>query len=200
MAGFGLKVARTAGAALTTALDEYPISPSYTGIMAAGDPVRLVSGFLQAVTNTAGNFPDTDVIGVFVGCRYVEADGDTEFTKRWDGVAGRTDIFAHVVPAAGRRFYIKGSSSVTWTAADIGTSRRLIFAASSAALKESRVTLGAVGVPATAPLTGDNGHAFIHALASIPGNGYTADGVTEPIFEVTLTRVQGGLAVPYVTT
>ena len=190
MAGFGLKLASTAGACPTVTLREYPILPTYTGVIAAGDLVTLVSGYARETSgNSAGNIGIATSIGVFNGCRYVGADGDYEFRNYYDGAAGKKNILAAVIPAEGRRFYVKGSSGVTWTAADIGTMRNLIWAAPSAAVKESRVTLGSANAT--------TGHAFIHGLADMPRNGYTASGVTEPIFEVTITRVQGGLAVPY---
>lgn len=197
MAGYGLKLARNAGAGFTAELTDYPIATSYTGKIAQGDLVRLVSGYIQEASgNAAGNFADTDVIGVFAGCQYSNVDG-YHFTNYFDGVAGKTDITASIIPAYGRRFYIKGSSGVTWTAADVGTSRKLIWATPNATYRESRVTLGAAAVVSG---VSNNGHAFIHALAPLPRNGYTAAGVTEPVFEVTLSRIQGGLAVPYVTT
>lgn len=193
MAGFGLKLASTAGFTPTPTLREYPILTSYTGVIARGDLVRLVSGYIQEASgNSAGNLGDTDMIGVFNGCRYVGSDGDYEFRDYWDGVAGKSNILASVVPVEGRRFYVKGNSGQTWAAANIGTTRNLIWATPSASTRESRVSLGAANET--------SGHAFIHGLADVPRNGYTAAGVTEPIFEVTITRVQGGLAVPYATT
>ena len=171
---------------------EYPNATTYTGVIAVGDLVSLSSGNIVLTEATPGNIGETDLpFGVFAGCRY-EAGGEYEFRDYFDGLAGKTNIKATVLPLAGRLWKIRGASSVTWTAADVGTVRNLIYAApATGRFASSRITLGAANV---------NGHAMIHGLWSEPGNGYTAAGVTEPVFLVEIVRTQGGLSVPYATT
>ena len=192
MAGVGLHLYRNYGSSPTVAAaGEYDIDPTYTGKIAVGDLVILNSGMVQEASgNSAGNLGEAvRPFGVFHGVRYINAEGDYDFSEAYDGVAGKAKVKATILPLGGRLWKVRGSSGITWTAADIGTTRNLIWAAPTVGrLASSRVTLGAANV---------EGHAMIHSLATEPGNGYTAAGVTEPWFVVEITKTATGLNVPY---
>lgn len=67
-------------------LFEYAIDPTNTTTIWNGDMVSLnASGNVEQ-----GLAADTDLIGTFLGCMYVNARGEQKFSPYWDGVANQT--------------------------------------------------------------------------------------------------------------
>lgn len=186
MAGFGLRYGRSQGMdGYTSNLIEFPIDPANTNTMFKGDIVVLNGGTVEEASgNTAGAITDAPILGVFHGWRDPGAQArlggnDTPFQPYWSGAAGAQEPIAHIALPPHRMFYVKGDDTVTFTAADVGTRRSLIYAAGDPRTADSRVTLGADS--ATGPVQ-------IHRLAPLPGNAWDND---EPIIEVVIVAQQG---------
>lgn len=181
MAGFGLKLLRSTGAdGFTGNQSEFPIAANNTGVIFSGDLVRLASGVLVEASGAANN-DDFSPLGVFLGCRYVAADGSYVFKRYWDGVAGRTNIVGIVGIPDGATFLIKGSSLGTYTQASVGSRFGVNYAAGSVAYGDSRVRLGAAAANSTGPLR-------LLRLVDAPFNAFDRP---EPLFEVVFARSQG---------
>ena len=181
MAGFGLKVLRSRGMeGYFGNQTEFDIAPGNTGAIYAGDLVRLNGGVIVEASGATDN-DDFSPLGVFLGCRYVAADGDYEFKRFWDGGAGRTNIKAMVAVPEGVTFQIKGTPAGTYTAANtIGARFGINYNAGSPVYGDSRVRLAAAA-SATGPL-------LVHRLVDAPRNSF---GASEPLFEVVFARTQG---------
>jgi hypothetical protein len=182
MAGFGLKLGRSQGMeGFTGNTNEFSISPAYTGKIYSGDVVALVSGFVEEASgNTPGAIAEP-ILGVFIGCRFVGADGSYEFRNQWDGGAGRSNAIAMVAMPPVMNFYAKLSAPAT--AAAVGTRRALTYVAGSVQYGDSRVLVGAVNAA---------GPVLIQRLAPFPGNDWTD---AEPIVEVSIVAQQATYAV-----
>jgi hypothetical protein len=185
MAGFGLRLAKSQGMeGYTGNLIEFDVDPANTDPIFTGDVVTFAGGFVQEATEggTIASQNDFSILGVFMGCRFVDADGGFEFKNQWNGGAGRSDIKATVAVPAHGMFWIKGQAGATYTQADIGTRKGVLYNVGSTQYGDSRMTLGAPGASvATGPL-------IVHRLAPLPGNTFASD---EPIFEVSVARSAG---------
>lgn len=187
MAGNGLRLVMSQGMeGFTGNLREFDIDPTNTGAIYYGDVVAwAASGFVAEATGATDN-DDFDILGIFMGCRYVDTDGSIQYSKHWDGGANRSDIRAHVAMPAGCMITIKGDATGTYTKANTEGHRFGIdYAAGSAVTGVSAVNLGAAADSA--------GPILIHGLHSgVVGNSYSSD---EPVFIGTIVRPQGAPAV-----
>lgn len=182
MAGFGIRLVRSAGMeGITGNLNDFAIDPANTNPIFTGDPVLIgATGFAQEATGGANN-NDFDIWGVFMGCSYVDAEGSIRFRHFWNGVAGSTEVRAHVAMPPHSVFYIKGTAGTTYTrAGTVGKRFGVVYAAGSTLYGDSRISLG-TATAATGPLV-------VHRLADLPGNTFDID---EPVFEVSVVRQQG---------
>lgn len=186
MAGFGLRLVRSQGMeGYTGNLNEYPVDPTNTNPIFTGDPVIIdANGYVVEATGGADN-SDLNVWGVFAGVRFIDSDGSVEFRQFWDGNSGRTDVLAHVALPPHSVFVIRGAEGATYTRANtIGKRFGFTYAPGSTLYGDSRVTLGAA-TAATGPL-------IVHKLGDFPNNTWESE---QPIFEVTVARPSGFLAV-----
>ena len=184
MAGFGLRLGKSQGMeGYTGNLIEFDVDPTNTNPIFTGDIVSWDgAGFVEEATQSGSLGDDLSILGVFMGCRFVEADGDYEYKNQWNGGAGRTDIKAHVAIPAHGMFWIKGDVAGGYTQADIGTLKGVLYNVGSTQYGDSRMTMGAAGATiATGPL-------MVHRLAALPGNTFAS---AEPIFEVSVVRSSG---------
>ena len=186
MAGFGLRLGKSQGMeGYTGNLIEFDIDPANTNPIFTGDVVAFDGGGFVEEATLGGTIADQDdfsVLGIFMGCRFTEADGDYEFKNQWNGGAGRTEAKAHVAIPAHGMHWIKGQAGATYTQADIGTLKGVLYNVGSTQYGDSRMTLGAPGASVlTAPL-------IVHRLAPLPNNTFASD---EPIFEVSVARSAG---------
>ena len=181
MAGFGLKTLRSTGPdGYVGNQSEFAIGANNSNPIFKGDLVRLDGGLLVEASG-ASNSDDFSPLGVFLGCRYVAADGSFEFKPFWDGVAGRTNIVGMVAIPDGTTFLIKGSTLGTYTQANIGSRFGINYAAGSTVYGDSRVRLGAAAANSTGPLR-------LLRLVDAPYNAFDRP---EPLFEVNFARSQG---------
>lgn len=179
MAGFGLKIVRSTGPdGFVGNSQEYPISPANPDPIFMGDLVALSGGFVIEASGATDN-NDFSVLGVFQGCRYVDADGSYKFKPYWDGVAGRSNVIAKVAIPDGATFLIAGDPAGTYTQASVGARFGTKYAAGSALYGDSRITMGAAPA-ATGPL-------IVHRLADTPNNAFGND---YPLLEVGIVRRQ----------
>lgn len=74
-------------------LNEYSIESGYNTTIYQGDVVEM-TGTGKNVAKAAAANPDN--IGVFWGCRYVDAQGNQQFSNRWPANTVATDIVALV--------------------------------------------------------------------------------------------------------
>jgi hypothetical protein len=172
----GLRFLRSAGMEGSTGnLREFSIDAGYTGDIFTGDLVSLSAGNVIEATAAASS-NDFTTLGVFAGCMYTAANGDTEFSPFWDGGAGRTNIRALVIMPESCTFLIRGTTGQAYVQADIGTRKGVIYAAGSTLTGMSGITLGNTGATvATAPL-------IVHREVDF------ADGLRW--FEVSIVRAQ----------
>lgn len=173
MAGFGLRLGRSQGMeGYTGNTNEFLIDPTYADTIYTGDVVVLNGGYVEEASgNTAGAITGP-ILGVFNGCRYIDAEGGYEFRNQWDGGAGRSEIYAMIAMPPHQNFHAK--LSAPGSAADVGTRRGLVYAAGSPQYGDSRVLVGAVA--ATGPVV-------IQRLANLPGNSWAS---AQPIVEVSI--------------
>lgn len=95
-------------------LSEYSIASGYATAIFFGDPVEM-TGTGKNIALAAASNPDN--IGVFGGCRYVDAQGNQVFSKQWPAAQVATEIVALVYDDPNIIFEIQGDSIA---AADIG--------------------------------------------------------------------------------
>lgn len=182
MAGFGIRLVRSAGMeGFTGNTFHFPVNPANTGPIFTGDPVRFdAAGFIVEASGGADN-NDFDILGTFMGCQYVDANGGVVFSPVWPGGAGATEIMAYVAMAPHSLYIIKGEAGATYTRANtVGKRFGVSYAPGRLMYGESGVTLGAV-TAATGPL-------IVQGLARFPDNTWDSE---EPIFEVSIMRPQG---------
>jgi hypothetical protein len=152
MPEMGFRLARSMGMEGSTGnLHEFPIDPTNTTAIFRGDLVTLSGGYVEGVAGAAGD----QVLGIFWGCRYVDDEGGITFKKTWNGVAGSSDIQAHVsVMPAGATMLVAVDPTEVYTAADVGTKKPAAAGSGGNALNgQSSMILGAAGATvATAPL------------------------------------------------
>lgn len=180
MAGMGFRLGRTQGIEGSSGnLRTVPIATGYSTAIFRGDMATLVAGYVQRHTGAAA----LEVLGIFWGCEYTEADGSKKWSRHWDGVAGRTNIKAHIsLLPAGSTALIKGDSGETYTQADIGTTKGFTPGTGNSATGQSRSVLGAAGASvANAPLI------VLEELEDLDGDGVNW-------FEVAINNAQAVVA------
>jgi len=89
---FGLRPVRhQSGGEIRT--NEYSIASAYNTNIFHGDPIEMTGTGKNIQLAAAGN---ADNIGVFVGCRYVNSQGEQKSSKYWPASTVATDIVALV--------------------------------------------------------------------------------------------------------
>lgn len=74
-------------------VNEYSIASAYATNIFFGDPVEMTGTGKNIQLAAAQN---VDNIGVFAGCRYVNAQGEQKFSKYWPASTSATEIVAMV--------------------------------------------------------------------------------------------------------
>ena len=140
----GLTPARTLGNISDNAgLDEFEIASGYATNIFTGDIVNLTtSGTLEVADG------GDDAIGVFMGCRYTDADGQIQYKKYWPASTVASDAKGLVSSYPGRTF--RGKASGTVAQVDVGD----IFAMDSTAGSTATGRSGAL-IEVLASSTGD---------------------------------------------
>lgn len=164
----GLRPVRKLGGGFIT-LTEYSIATA-TGAIYSGDKVKLTgtgNGIAQAAETDELN------IGVFAGCRYVQADGSIKFSAYWPGSVSATGAVALVYDDPTIVFEVQGD---TVNEADIGL---LADIAPGSGSTTTGMSAGYAKV-ATGATSGKNFQ--IIRLAQRPDNAYGAYAKIEGIF------------------
>lgn len=121
-----------------------------------GDFMTLTAtGEVTRTNGSTGATPvaGTPTIGVAVGFRYVNPDGETKFTQRYVGNASNTDAYAYIVDDPEAAFLVQATAAVTF--ADIGARApvsNFAVADGSTALGLSGITLNAAAIATTGTL------------------------------------------------
>lgn len=98
----GFKALRHVGGGVQR-LSERPIADAYTANLFNGDMVTLNAGSVELAVDT-----DTDVVGTFLGCMYVNAQGSQVFSPYWPAsTAGATDRKALINEDAGISYKVE---------------------------------------------------------------------------------------------
>lgn len=164
----GLKAVRKLGGG-SISLTEYSIATT-TDAIYSGDKVKL--------TGTGNGIDQADAtdelnIGVFAGCRYVEADGTVKFSGYWPGSVGAKNAVALVYDDPTIIFEVQGD---TVNEADIGLLADITPGTGNASTGMS----GAYIIASAGATSGKNFQ--ILRLAPRPDNAYGAYAKVEGIF------------------
>lgn len=120
---FGFRPAQAAGAGYNTSgALEYPIRVSAVATdIFNGDTVKYTTGTSTTdwgiEVNTAP-LDTADSCGIFVGSRWVDADGNQKWGQYYNGAAGNTEAYAFIAPLTNRIFEIQ--AAVAWNDNFIG--------------------------------------------------------------------------------
>jgi hypothetical protein len=114
---FGLQPLRMMNGSANMQLSEYTIAAAYSTAIFRGDLVELTGTTNQIQQAAAAN---SDNLGVFWGCEYVDAAGKQKFSKYWPGTAGATNIRAYVWADPDTLFLIR-TDATGLAVANLGT-------------------------------------------------------------------------------
>jgi hypothetical protein len=122
-AQFGFRhIGFLSGGAPDYQMSTYPIQSTYSTLIGFGDPVIQNSTaaatapfIIQATGSLATAGP---IVGIFVGCEYVAANGVTQWSPYWVGSASTTAI-GYVIDAPNAKFLV-ASLQTAITSANIG--------------------------------------------------------------------------------
>lgn len=99
--------------------NRYTIASGYGTAIGYGDPVRSSGTGNGIVIGTATGA----VLGVFQGCKYIDANGEVQFKKNWPASTTATEIEAYVIDDPYVLFSVQADGAVT--AANLGQSADL---------------------------------------------------------------------------
>lgn len=177
---FGLRPVRTlSGTPFNDGMTgEYTISTGYTTSLFTGDAVTLSA---DGTIIAAGTAP---IVGVFMGCEYVDASGRKRFAKYWDGLTTHTDVKAYVADSPDLVCQIQ-VDDMAFALTDVGT--RGDFAKGTGSTSNGRsggfidtlvTTAAQLGVLRLAPVTGNETGAYATVEVSIAEHFHrTAAGI-----------------------
>ena len=181
----GFRFGRSAGMEGSTGnLHDHPISPTNTDQIFTGDPVILNAGFVEAFA--AGAVVDTDILGIFQGCKSILPDGSVHYAQYWDGNPNQTNIMAQVSVAGSASTFLAElgiNGATAW--ADVMRGRRVGFTAAA-----GNTATGASGAYITNGAAAAAGPFVIRGPADIPE--YQSNRIW---VEVGCARPQLGMAV-----
>jgi len=179
MAGYGLRpyMGKAFGQAYNTGgFTEYPIDVDVSGTpdCFTGDFMTLTStGEVTRTNGAAGATPvvATPTIGVAVGFRYVDPDGDIKWSQKYVGNANNSEAYAFIVVDPNAAFIIQADAAVTQ--ASVGARAPVVnFIGSSA----STIT-GNSGMQLDASEIGTSGLLALQIIA-IPQDGSNETSTT----------------------
>jgi len=125
---------------------EYTIASAYATSIFSGDPVKTVGTGKTIAQAAAG---DT-ILGVFAGCRFTDANGDTQFKPYWPASTTATNIVAYVFDDPQIVYEVQADDTVA--AAALGQSFDVVVGSGSATTGRSAVELDASTAGATGQL------------------------------------------------
>ena len=153
------------GAPASGALVEFPIA-SGAAAMFKGTPVRVNSGNLVPVSSATFGSSKADLyVGVFQGCRYVDASGNPQWADAWPNALAVTGAVGMVLIDPNTLFMVQAETASFDAVAAVGTSYGLLrFGSGSTATGVSTAALDiASGAATSNPLK-------IMGIAQTPDN------------------------------
>ena len=147
-APFGFRPVRTLGGQpFSGARTEYAIASGYNTNIFTGDLVELHTDG----TITVGAAAQTNIVGVFDGCYYVNSDGEPKWSKYWPASTTATDIAAFVIDDPDMLFEVQEDSSDVTVAAGVGSNADMVATHSgSTSIGRSKQELDSSSVATTA--------------------------------------------------
>ena len=144
-------------------LHEYSIASAYDTSIFSGDVVTMTGTGKNIAQAAAG---ETNNIGVFAGCRYVNAQGEQKFSKYWPADTVATDIVALVYDDFNLVFE---AQATTLAEADVGLLMDISVGTGSAAtgLSGAQIDEGTKAGP--------GGSFRVLEVVNRPDNAYGAD-------------------------
>jgi hypothetical protein len=128
-------------------LAEYAIASAYNTNIFTGDLVELHTDG----TITVGAAAQTNIVGVFDGCYYVNSDGEPKWSKYWPASTTATDIAAFVIDDPDMLYEVQEDSSDVTVAAGVGSNADMVSTHSgSTSIGRSKQELDSSSVATTA--------------------------------------------------
>ena len=196
-APYGLDpINRYDGIAYAGATQQLTIASTYNTAIYNGDVVAVVSGNIvkSLVTSNVSTNSSTATYGVFMGCQYVNSQGQTVQAQYYPGNASATSAIAYVVndPVAEYKVAVtySGNSTISSTTiAAIGTNAALIQGTGSA-------TTGNSGVSLAAPAAGAGNVSTlpVRIIAVVPATALNATAFTEVIVKLNQPQILAATA------
>lgn len=177
-APYGFKpINRLDGMAYAGAIRQFPVTQA--GAMYNGDLIELDVG---GIVGTASSLTGGAKIGVFVGCQYVNTQGQTVQSNFYPGSAAATDAVAYVVDDPYAVFKV----AVTDSAGDISFVTQAAVGTNVTALAGTPNTLsGNSGASILDTSPADTNTFPLRVVAGVPET-QTDDGFTEVIVKINL--------------
>ena len=184
-APYGLQpINRFDGMPYAGATQQLPIASTYNTAIYNGDVVLVNGGYIKKSAVTSDSTTDkanNATYGVFVGCQYVNTQGQTVQAQYYPGNAAASSAIAYVVMDPVAEFKVavtySGNSTISSTTlAAVGTNAALIQGTGSA-------TTGDSGVSVAAPAAGAGNAAAlpVRIVAVVPETATNATAFTEVI-------------------
>jgi hypothetical protein len=191
-APYGLDpINRYDGIAYAGATQQLTIASTYNTAIYNGDVVAVVSGNIvkSLVTSNVSTNSSTATYGVFMGCQYVNSQGQTVQAQYYPGNASATSAIAYVVndPVAEYKVAVtySGNSTISSTTiAAIGTNAALIQGTGSATTGNSGVSLAAPAANA-----GNSSVLPVRIIAVVPATAANATLYTEVIVKLNQPQI-----------
>lgn len=165
-------------------LGQYTIANAYNTALGAGDPVQL-TGTGRNIEKAAAT--NEDNIGVFVGCHYVDSQGNQVWSEYWPASTSTKNSAGATALVVDDPFVVFRIQTDTLAAGDIGALADWDAGTPSAVTRLS-------GVELVASVTGQTGKSIrILGLSPIPDNAYGAHAKADVVFaeHVLLTGASG---------
>jgi hypothetical protein len=97
MAGNGFRAIGKVGQGYAGTITPFNIFKNYGTSIFYGDPVSLVASGTIERSDAVAEIDAGDVVGVFAGCEYVDANGDKKFSQHYPASQNVEGIVAYVV-------------------------------------------------------------------------------------------------------
>ena len=187
-APYGLQpINRFDGMPYAGATQQLPIASTYNTAIYNGDVVLVNGGYIKKSAVTSDSTTDkanNATYGVFVGCQYVNTQGQTVQAQYYPGNAAASSAIAYVVMDPVAEFKVavtySGNSTISSTTlAAVGTNAALIQGTGSA-------TTGDSGVSVAAPAAGAGNAAAlpVRIVAVVPETATSTTAFTEVIVKL----------------
>lgn len=139
-APFGFRPSRHLMGGVVRTSDEYRIASGTANAIFMGDPVKLLAtGYLD---RAAGG--DTNLIGIFAGVRWTDADGTVRFSKNWPAAQvtqGAADAYAMVYDDPNIAYHVQAKTGTNAALTHFGNNADFEYSAGDTLSGVSRSVL-----------------------------------------------------------